>query len=241
LYLLYGVDPDCDSWDAHATMAALDGAQHVIAFSAFDSPALRQCAHLILPLAAFAETDGTYVNIEGRWQSWRRATGAPGEAREGWRVLRMLGDLSRQPGFGYFAADEIRNELAQLCGNVQLDNSAPAVELDFVGRTPVSGNRLLRVSEVPIYATDPVVRRAVPLQETEDARASRCARVHPETASRLQLSKNSNVGIRLNGASAEFALAIDDSIAPGCVWTPLGVPELPVLGAAYSVVELEPK
>ncbi|HEX5056149.1 MAG TPA: molybdopterin-dependent oxidoreductase, partial [Gammaproteobacteria bacterium] len=241
MYVLYGVDPEYDTWDARATMAALEGAQHVIAFSSFDSPALRERAQLILPLATFAETDGTYVNIEGRWQSWRRAAKAPAETREGWRILRMLGDLARQPGFEYFSADDIRNEIAALCEKLQLDNSAPAAEVAFAGRNTLSGNRLLRVSEVPIYATDPVVRRSVPLQETEDAKASRRALVHPETAKRLKLSPDSNVELRLNGASAQFQLRIDDSIAPGCVWTPLGVPGAPLLGGAYSVVEVEPK
>jgi NADH-quinone oxidoreductase subunit G len=234
LYLLYGVEPECDSWDAQATGAALGAAQHVIAFSAFDSPALREHAHLILPLAAFAETDGTYVNIEGRWQSWRRAGKAPGDAREGWRILRMLG------GFEYFSADEIRNEIAQLCENIQLENSTPAAaELGLPGSIPVSGNRLLRVSEIPIYATDAVVRRSPPLQETEDAKLGRNAVVHPETAKLLKLSENSRVEIRQNGVSAHFPLRIDDSIAPGCVLTPLGVSGATLLGAAYSIVELE--
>jgi NADH-quinone oxidoreductase subunit G len=239
LYFLYGVDPDCDSWDGHATLTALQGAQHVIAFSAFDNPVLRAHAHLILPLASFAEMDGTYVNVEGRWQSWKRGVKAPADAREGWRILRMLGDLSGRPGFGYFSVDEIRNEIATQCENIRLDNSAAATELGLSASVTVSGNRLLRISEVPIYATDPVVRRSPPLQETEDAKASRGAVVHPETAKRLRLTANSNIEIRQNGVSAQFALQIDDRVAPGCVWTPLGIPGMPLLGAAYSVVEVE--
>jgi NADH-quinone oxidoreductase subunit G len=235
------VDPECDSWDGQATLSALQGAQHVIAFSAFDNPVLRSHAHMILPLTSFAEMDGTYVNVEGRWQSWRQAIKAPGGSHEGWRILRMLGNLSGQTGFEFFSADEVRNELTQLCADIQLDNSAAATELGPSGSVTVSGNRLLRISEVPIYATDPVVRRSPPLQETEDAKASRSAVVHPETAKRLRLAANSNIEIRQNGASALFPLQIDDCIAPGCVWTPLGMPGMPLLGAAYSVVEVEAK
>ncbi|HEY3486818.1 MAG TPA: molybdopterin-dependent oxidoreductase, partial [Gammaproteobacteria bacterium] len=240
VYILYGIDPECDTWNAQATLAALESAQQVIAFTSFDNPSLRVHADIILPLAAFAEMDGTYINVEGRWQSWRKAAKAPGDTREGWRILRMLGGLAKQPGFEYFSADEIRNEVAQLCADIQLDNSAPAAELGVSGRVSVSGNRLLRISEVPLYATDPVVRRALPLQETVDAKSSQQAVVHPDTARQLHLTENSNVRIHQTGVAAEFVLRIEDSVAPGCIWTPLGILGAQTLGAAYAVVELEP-
>jgi NADH-quinone oxidoreductase subunit G len=53
-------------------------------------------ADVILPGAAYTEKDGTYVNTEGRVQRAWRATFAPGEAREDWRIVRAFSDVIGQ-------------------------------------------------------------------------------------------------------------------------------------------------
>jgi NADH-quinone oxidoreductase subunit G len=239
LYITFGIDPEADSWDGQATVAALGKAQHVIAFASFDNEHIRGCADLILPLATFAETDGTSVNIEGRWQNWRAAVLPAGEARPGWKIVRMLGSLAQLPGFEYFTIEDVRAEVQAACVDLQLDNSLRA-GFKPAARTAKDKNGLFKFSEVPIYGTDPLVRRAQPLQETADAQAGSRARLHPDTAKRLGVGEGDRIEIRQDGAAAEFLLSVDAGMAADCVCMPLGLAGT-VLGPAYGTVELKRK
>jgi NADH-quinone oxidoreductase subunit G len=240
LYITFGIDPEADGWDGQATVAALKKARHVIAFASFDNAQLRDCADLILPVATFAETDGTYVNIEGRWQSWRAAVLPAGEARPGWKILRMLGSLAQQPGFEFFAIEDVRTELQNACGDLQLDNALRGGFKPAAARAAKDKNGLFRFSEVPIYGTDPLVRRSESLQATADAQIGVRARLHPDTARRLGVNEGDRIEIRQDGAAAEFLLHVDAGIAADCVCTPLGIGGT-VSGPAYGAVELKRK
>ena len=128
-------------------------------------------------MAAFAETSGTYVNLEGRWQSHPGAISPPGEARPGWKVLRVLGNLLQLPGFDYENSEQVRDELrARLDASAPsaaaaglptavLPTTLPAGALDAVASLP------LAVLDVPMYAIDAILRRSPALQATTIARA----------------------------------------------------------------------
>ena len=83
----------------------------VVAVTAFASPAMLEAAQVLLLAAAFAESSGTYVSLEGRWQSFTGAARAPGEARPGWKILRVLGNLLDLPDFDYQTSEQVRDEL----------------------------------------------------------------------------------------------------------------------------------
>ena len=65
----------------------------------------------MLPAAAFTETSGTFVNAEGAMQSFKGANPPPGEARPGWKILRVLGNLLNLDGFDYLSSEQVRDEL----------------------------------------------------------------------------------------------------------------------------------
>ena len=162
-YLLYGLEPDGDTVDAKLTERALQSADKVIAFTAFASSSLKACADILLPIGTFAETPGTFVNAEGAWQSTDAAINAMGDARPGWRVLRVLGNLIDAVGFDYQSCADVLAELQELIGTVDPDNNyrgsfqpalTPAAPFDDSG-------------QVGIYAVDALVRRSVPLQQTQ--------------------------------------------------------------------------
>ena len=79
---------------------------------------LKSVAHVLLPISTFVETSGTYVNLEGLWQSFAGAAKPLGEARPGWKVLRVLGNLAGVANFDYQSSEEVRDELRALCGGV---------------------------------------------------------------------------------------------------------------------------
>jgi NADH-quinone oxidoreductase subunit G len=174
--VLFGVEPGKDLADGVRALAALRAAK-VVSFTPFVSDDLLDVADVLLPIATFAETPGTFVNAEGRWQSFDAAADLESEARPGWRVLRVLGNELELPGCEYRVpsdiADEIRHELGghgepQPEHNAYLGSFAPAA-----GRCAEALEQNL---DVPIYAVDAVVRRSAALQETVLGRQGNDAR-----------------------------------------------------------------
>ena len=101
----------------------LKSAELVVAITPFASDTLREIAHVLLPIGTFAETSGTYVNLEGSWQSYAGAAAPIGEARPGWKVLRVLGNLLGLDGFEYQSSEDVRAEVRRSCR----ESSCPAL------------------------------------------------------------------------------------------------------------------
>lgn len=161
-YVLFGaIEPEHDI--AGPALDALRMAECVIALSPYATA--KEYAHIILPIGVFAETSGTYVNAEGRWQSVPGAAKPVGDARPGWKVLRVLGNLLNLSGFEYVSSDQVRDELQSQLGAITPNNSYTG---DAVTRSGASE----RVNDVPMYAVDAIVRRATALQQTLEARSS---------------------------------------------------------------------
>ncbi|RMD80423.1 MAG: NADH-quinone oxidoreductase subunit G, partial [Gammaproteobacteria bacterium] len=215
-YLLVGLEPHLDLADPARAREALAGAEAVVALSAYDSEPLREVARVLLPMAAFAETSGTYVNLAGRWQSFRGAVQPPGEARPGWKILRVLGNRLGLEGFRYLSSEEVRDELRGLG-----EGEAPAGAWTApapAGQGDGAGEGLERVAPVPLYATDPVVRRAPALQRTRAAREAGAARLHPATARALGLEGAERVALRRGEEQAVLPLVLDEGVPEGAVW-----------------------
>jgi NADH-quinone oxidoreductase subunit G len=116
------------------------------------------------------ETSGTFVNCEGRVQSFNGVVRPLGEARPGWKVLRVLGSLLAVPGFDYDSSEEVRDEVLPAGEDFVdgLGNEVSAVPCVSWSLISVPGG-LQRVAEVPIYSADLLARRAAALQKTHDA------------------------------------------------------------------------
>jgi NADH-quinone oxidoreductase subunit G len=161
-YVLVGGVESADVAQPAAAEAALQGAECVVALTPYASEEQKANATVILPVAAFAETSGTWVNVEGRWQSVPGAARPPGEARPAWKVLRVLGNLLGLTGFEYLSSEEVRDELQREVGEFA---AGPVASAFKAGRLAA----LDATREVGLYAVDAVVRRSRPLQETREA------------------------------------------------------------------------
>ena len=161
-YLLVGgIEPAEDLSLAAAADAALGAAECVVAVTPYVTDDLRRIAHVLLPMGTFAETSGTWVNLEGRWQSQAGAARPLGEARPGWKILRVLGNLLDLPGFDYQSSEEARDEL-----RARVESAPPrGAKASYVPQSPthVPGGS---VADVPMYRVDAVLRRSAPLQAT---------------------------------------------------------------------------
>ena len=233
-YVLVGTEPELDCWNGAAALNALQGAEFVAVLSPYTSATSKSYAQVILPVATFAETSGTYVNAEGRWQSFQGASKPFGDARPAWKVLRVLGNLCGVAGFEYVSSEEVLAEARSACGGVQPDNT-----VDFgQSLTPFRADGLLRVADVPIYAVDPLVRRARSLQASPLARPAE-VRLHPDAARDLGVAGREQVQVRQNGVAVDLPLVLDDSVPPGCAWIPSGLPASVALGPAVGPVAIQ--
>ena len=173
--LLGGIDP---ANDLAAAPEALDGAFSVAATSHL-SESLRATAHVVLPIGPFAETSGTFVNVEGRWQSWAGAASPVGESRPGWKVLRVLANMLNIPAVDYVSSEEVRDALKKLCG----DRALPVTGVPAAREPPVaSPNGSARLDgnasagawvDIPPYQGDVLVRGSESLAKTKEGREAR--------------------------------------------------------------------
>lgn len=244
-YVLLGLEPRLDCADPVAAAKALESAEFVVTLSAYRSGADLADADVVLPLAPFSETSGTFVNCEGRAQSFNPVVKALGEARPGWKILRVLGNLLGLPGFDQNTSEAVRDEVgaaAQIAGrlNNQLNGAAVSLRPSLgasVGKSGSNGSALQRVTDVPIYFTDPIVRRAESLQVTRDARPPQ-AFMHSAQAAQLGVAAGAKVKLRQSG-EAYLEAAIDDGLPQGVIRVSAGHPATAELGAMFGEVAVE--
>ncbi len=184
-YVLFGgIDP---ALDLGAATDALRTAELVVAATTHLPASVREVAHVVLPIGSFAESSGTYVNIEGRWQSWAGAAKLVGDSRPGWKVLRVVANLLAVPGVDYISSEEVRESLRSVCGaglTEPLAGAGPvegsAAEGSAVGGAaagdgPINGGAEPSGTwiDIPPYQGDVLVRGSEALAKTRDGRLAR--------------------------------------------------------------------
>jgi NADH-quinone oxidoreductase subunit G len=231
-YVLLGAEPELDGYDVAAAAASLGKAEFVVAMSAFKTAA-QDTADVLLPIAPFTETAGSYINMEGRLQSFHGAVKPLGEARPAWKVLRVLGNLLNLGGFDYDTAEAVRADAVQGDLAAVLNNVAPEVGLEL--NAAVDGTE--RVGETPLYQLDPIVRRSPALQVTADS-ARPVVWLGSEWMTRLGVSEGSLLRVSQGGAAAELLVRRDDRLAVGAVRVAVH-PLTAMLGARLGPISVE--
>jgi NADH-quinone oxidoreductase subunit G len=232
--LLLNIEPDTDAADANSLMATLNDADFVVSISAYNSAPVKQHADVMLPAANFMETSGTYVNAEGFWQSFKGVIEPKGDARPAWKILRVLGNLTGVDGFEFISSQDVKAEVRAQCEAIELSNALNSSAVIKVN----SSTELYRCSDVPMYSSDAIVRRAGSLQKTVDAQTM-CVRLNSAEADRLGVADAATVTVKQGDNSAALVLVIDDTIPDASAWIPLAVEGNDVLGSAFEVVSIE--
>ncbi len=235
-YLLLGVEPELDAHDAAAAGTAMRNADFVVQLTAFRTAA-SDYADVLLPIAPFTETAGTYVNMEGRVQTFHAAVAPRGEARPAWKVLRVLGNLLNLGGFDHDSVEAVRAEVLPQGQDgiaAHLDNTSPA----DAGVPTAAGDGIERLGETPIYQLDPLTRRAPALQATADA-AEPAAWLHGELLARLGLEAGGRVRVIQAGGEVVLPVKRDDRLAIDTVRIAASHPLTAALGARLGGIRLE--
>jgi NADH-quinone oxidoreductase subunit G len=232
--LLLNVEPALDAADAAAAQAALAGAGLVVALTPFKDARVEN-ADVLLPIAPFTETAGTFVNAEGRVQGFQGVVPPLGQTRPAWKVLRVLGNLLGLAGFEQETVDEVRREaLGDEAGIPARLSNATSVAITLAA--PQGG--LQRLADVPIYSTDSLVRRAASLQLTSDAKPP-VASLPPALMQQLGLTDGAKVRVKQGSASAELPAKADATLAANTVRVPAGHPATASLGAMFGAITVE--
>ena len=235
-YVLLGVEPELDCADGAKALAAMKQAASVIVLSPFKSAAALEYADVLLPVAPFTETSGTFVNTEGRVQSFYAVAKPQGEARPAWKVLRVLGNLLDIAGFNYDSSEAVRDvclggkpdfvsglDNAVQPGNLHLDTGAGGIE---------------RIADVPIHFADPLVRRAPGLQATQDS-AAPAARMNAALLAKLGIAAGEAVKVGAGGTAINLVAQLDSGIPDNCVRIAAAHTDTAALGPMFGSLTVE--
>ena len=237
--ILLNVEPSLDAADGKAAVAALKRAEMVVSMSIFKPAPGDDLADVLLPIAPFTETAGTLVNAEGRVQGFHGVVKPLGDARPAWKVLRVLGNLLGLAGFSFETSDEVRAEalgdVAALASRLGAASSGAAA--GRAAAAPVADGTLERIASVPIYATDPIVRRSSALQLTADARPPAIG-VPSELAAERGIVDGTLVRVSAGEASVTLPAKVDASLASNVLHVPAGHPLTAALGPMFGPLSL---
>jgi NADH-quinone oxidoreductase subunit G len=237
-YLLVNLEPQLDSSDPFAFDHALSHAETVVALSAYRSESLLARSHVLLPVTPFTETSGTYVSCEGRAQSFNGVVKPQGDARPGWKVLRVLGSMFGAPGFDAIdRSEQVRDDVlggqglastprheaeplraglnnglkGSVHGSAQATAHASAYPTAHASSdTAAHASQLERIAELPLYSVDGIVRRSDALQATRAARTPQ-ALVSSVTLAALGLAAGDEVLVAHHQQSAQPLSALPEA------------------------------
>jgi len=160
-FINLAIEPEQDFQEGDLALKAMKKADCVINLTAFDSDVQREYADVLLPIATFAETAGTFVNACGKKQAFKMAIEPADEIKPAWKVLRVLGNLLELDGFDYVHSNEVFAEVGSALESTLVFADMP---LDAE-----AAETLMPTQLISMYQVDALVRRAKSLQATHDA------------------------------------------------------------------------
>ncbi|MCA0393231.1 MAG: NADH-quinone oxidoreductase subunit NuoG [Proteobacteria bacterium] len=224
-YVLYGIEPGLDFADQALAMKALGSAQ-VVAFSHYACQSTRRVADVILPIAALPENDATLTSLGGFDQRAVAGSKAPGDARQGWKVLRAFGGELALAGFDF-------TDLAGLRAGVVPRDVAVAGG----SRTGEAGEGALELAvSQAIYRVDGTTRRAAALQ-AHPLNVGPRVTLHPDDAAAAGLAAGVMAKVRQAAGTATLPVVVSDRVARGTAWIESGYGPTAALGAGRVRVE----
>lgn len=238
-YLLLNIEPELDCQHAALAKSAMEKAECVVALTAYKSAALEH-ADIMLPIAPFTETSGTFMSMEGRVQSFQAVTRPLGECRPAWKVLRVLANTLGLKGFDYESTEQVKDAVfsgekpSAVVWRSLNNNLKELVEI----QVNIKHEGLQRIGEVPQYESDPIVRRSPPLQKTK-YNVQPMARMSAAQLELLGLKDGDYVVARQENGSAVLKVRVDNHVAKGCVRVAASHPATVGLGDLMGDITIE--
>ena len=232
-YIVLHAEPLLDADNGVQAIAALQ-AGFAVALTSYASTA-KDWANVMLPVSPFTETSGTFVNAQGLPQSFKGTVAPHAQTRPAWKVLRVLGNILHLAGFDDETSESVRD--AVLSGGVAARLSNQIQSAAGVSGVPAAAS-LQRVTDVPIYRTDAIVRRAPALQASQASR-SPVARMHAQTMNTLGIATGEQVRIKSVFGQVQLIAEQDNTLAAGAVRVAAGFEQTAALGSAFGQLSVE--
>ncbi len=231
IYLLLNTEPYHDTIYGAIVNEALKQAEMVVAITPFITDYLREHADVILPMNAYAENAGSFINLTHNMQSWNGVAKPKGEARPAWKILRVLANILSLPGFDYTANEEVLNELKayltytkKLKANIRL----PEKITQFTG--------LQRLGPVMMYATDMLARASAPLQNSVEAKSHNFIGVAPGLAEKKGWREGDKIKVSQHNKTLKLPLKLMP--LPESVIYLAQIPEFLDMGGTFASINL---
>ncbi len=231
-YVLMGIDPSLDIANPSSARQAMLAAEFVVALSGYQTESLLESADVLLPMALPTETSGTYINVDGVWQTVMGVVPPAGEARPAWKILRVLGNILHCKEFEYASTQDI---LEQIQRDLALVDT-PVRDCFYPEALPAAEAGLVRVGEWPLYRADAIVRHAGALQASAAADKA-VIRMHPSSIKEFDLGEMATVS--QGDIEITLPLECDEQIAPGVVWVACAMSETVDLGHAFASITIK--
>lgn len=231
-YVVLHAEPRLDADNGVQAVQALKSADFTVALTSYRS-AVEEWADVMLPVAPFTETSGTFINAEGRAQSFKGCAAPFVDTRPAWKVLRVMGNLFDLPGFDDETSESIRDSV--LVGGVE-----PHLSNDINGAIGLAAAPAVveRLADIPIYRSDAMLRRAEPLQQTAASQTPQ-ARMCAATLTSLGLESGQPVRVRSQQGEITLDALLDDAVAPGAVRIAAAFAETAALGSSFGQLSVE--
>lgn len=238
VYILMGLEAGADCALPADTMKALLRAELVICFSSYISEELQSYADWLLPVACYAEAEGSKVNMEGRWQSFEKIVKPEKQVKDAWKVIRQLGNELHLEGFNYYKLAEVNHEMrAMLNDSVSFSNEL--VSLPEIKPKDVPADDILyRVGSMPIYSSDALLRRASALQEAQGVLQATFA-MHPADIEKYELAVDQPTLVSQGKEEAIMRCVADKQLLPGTVCVSRAIPGSEKLASLFSPIEID--
>ncbi len=236
-YLLLHTEPELDCADPRTAHAAVNQAEMVVVMSPFKHA--MAFADVLLPVSPFSETSGTFINAEGRAQSFNGSVKPLGETRPAWKVLRVLGNLLSLEGFAYESSEDIRNEILGSSSLDGLDLTARLNNHAEIALKPVQRSQgIERLADVPVYFSDAIVRRSESLQQTTDAHVPRAV-LSVALAEKLGVTPGAKVRVSQGTTAIVIDCAVDRGLPDNVVRVASAHVSTAALGPMFGAISVE--
>ena len=159
-YILYNLEPECDFFDKSLVESALESSECNIFFTSYITPMIEKYADIIIPITTFAEADGSYINIEGTYQTFKPVVQPSKNIYAGWSILN---DILKLNNLGDYSITDIRNELKKSLED--LDFNMSEIDMSNSNNSPYIENQIPEESCRETNETDLIVRRSCSLNQ----------------------------------------------------------------------------
>ena len=212
-YIIYNLEL-IDFYYYSELKSSLEGSKFVLGFQSFITEEEKNYYDVILPLATIFESPGTFINIEGQWQSFVQACKPHYNSKEGWKILTKLRSIFGANVENCLDYIDILNEVDSAVRDYK--SFANIQYKDISIKDSSYNGSLIRSGGSSSYFIDNVVRRASSLNKVNESKNS--ISVNRKTLEENNIDSSKNKVLVKQGENSLLAeLVIDENVSDGCV------------------------